>query len=738
VNGLKTFSPTDSDPRAVLKRTIWLANELDQEAISTEDQVALTAVLSATHIHETKMGVQSDIQHVRDDFLTAQNDLADAQRRISKLEDIVRALTVQKTATATDSPKLAQLMEVTSAHGQTLDLSVPKGKALVSLKSSRTSSPTPSVISTGTRDGERTRTTTEDSIREVADAFARSAEDDKLRLRAVLEATKTSTRLEENVGLADRSRTHVVSDANEHKVKSAVEQDIESSASGPTATDTVQKLPEYAFAGNDKPLPPVPAAQAFPQFEFDRNAGHHKQVPMAVGPDPPTMVKKENIPPATTTFDAATFDFAKPVPAVTQSPQVPSSTRAKGKTTKWKDPPIFQDDEPASAPTPFQFSVSSPAFNASGQSDVSTEHATETQKSAGQFSQQSDLKQTAPKVFTSNENTRQLGSIVKVLQENKKLGEDKPLQKKPEKKPVFASADAMMKMIQSIAPDSVQVVSPKPAVAASSHPALPMAPSAPSTLPTATLPTTAPTAASTAAPTVAPTVASRAASSTPSNDSQTSFLEVPKTPTKKRKSAVKLVKPESELPFLKTASSSITPTTPTTHSSIKQEKPAQGFLLASTPPAQATTSTSVWPSASSGSVWGTSGIGSGVFERRFSPLLMTQQAQQGASLPPPPGKGPGSEPRVSTSPSTVTTSSPLTPAPAAAPAPIIKITQVNKSMNASVPAFAPPSSIRTVSSSSASPSPLKKAKREAKIPEGLKEQMTPEMIEMFSGNLKRI
>jgi hypothetical protein len=352
VNGLKSFSPTDSDPKAVLKRTIWLANELDQEAISTEDQVALTAVLSATHIHETKMGVQSDIQHLRDDFLTAQNSLADAQRRISKLEDLVRALTVQKTATATDSPKLAQLMEVTSAHGQTLDLSVPKGKALVSLKSSRTSSPTPSVISSGTRDGERTRTTTEDSIREVADAFARSAEDDKLRLRAVLEATKTSTRLEENVVLADHSRTHVVPDANEVEDKSVSEHGSESSASGLTAADTDKKLPDYAFAGNDKPLPPIPAAQAFPQSDVDRNAGQHKQVPTAVGPDPPTMVKKENIPPVATTFDAApsfttAFDFAKPVPAVTQSPQVPSSTRAKGKTTKWKDPPIFQDNEPS-------------------------------------------------------------------------------------------------------------------------------------------------------------------------------------------------------------------------------------------------------------------------------------------------------------------------------------------------------------------------------------------------------
>jgi hypothetical protein len=690
VDGLKSFSPTDSDPKAVLKRTIWLANELDQEAISTEDQVALTAVLSATHIHETKMGVQSDIQHLRDDCLTVQNDLLDAQRRISKLEDLVRALTVQKTATATvtDSPKLAQLMEVTSAHGQTLDLSVPKGKALVSLKSSRTFSPTPSVTSSGIRDGERTRTTTEDSISEVADAFAQSAKDDKLRMRTVQEAMKASIRLDENVGLADRLRTHVVPDANEAKDKSVPEQGSESSASGLTDAGTDKKLPDHAFVGNDKPLPPVPAAQAFSQFEFDRNAAHHKQVPTAVVPHPPTMVKKENVPPATTTFDAApsfaaAFDLAKSVPAVTQSPQVPSSTRAKGKTTKWKDPPMFQHNEPASAPTPFQFSVSSPAFNASGQSDDSSRHATETQKSAGQFSQQFGLKQASPKVFTSNENTRQLGNIVKVLQENKKLGEDK------QKKPVFASADAMMKMIESIAPDSVHVVSPKPTVASVSQVAVPRAPPIPSAPPTAAQAAQAATPVT--APTVAPTVAGRAATSTPSNDSQASFLEVPKTPTKKRKSAVKLVKPESELPFLKTASSSITPTTPTTHPSIKQEKPAQAFLPVSsrtrsaTPPAQAATSI-----------------------------------------------------RVSTSPSTVTASSPLTPAPAAAPAPTIKTAQAKKTLSASVPAFAPPSSIRTVSSSSASPSPLKKAKREAMIPEGLRKQMTPEMFELFSGNLKRV
>jgi hypothetical protein len=41
---------------------------------------------------------------------------------------------------------------------------------------------------------------------------------------------------------------------------------------------------------------------------------------------------------------------------------------------------------------------------------------------------------------------------------------------------------------------------------------------------------------------------------------------------------------------------------------------------------------SPWPSAGSGNVWGTTGIGNGVFDSSFSPLLMTQQG-----LPPPPG-----------------------------------------------------------------------------------------------------
>lgn len=57
---------------------------------------------------------------------------------------------------------------------------------------------------------------------------------------------------------------------------------------------------------------------------------------------------------------------------------------------------------------------------------------------------------------------------------------------------------------------------------------------------------------------------------------------------------------------------------------------------------------SPWPSAGSGNVWGTAGIGNGVFDSTsaFSPLLMG--TQQGPSLPPPPGMGrPATSNRIS-------------------------------------------------------------------------------------------
>jgi hypothetical protein len=731
VDGLKNFSPTDSDPKAVQRRTHWLADVLDQEAISTEDQIALTAVLGATHIHEAKMDLHSTIQQFTDDYLAIRNDLLDAQSRISKLEDFVRVLTLQRTTPA-DSPKLAQRMELTSTNGQNLDLSVPKGNALVPLSSSRTPSPTPSTTNSRLREGERIRWIAEDPY--SADAFEIAAANDKLRLHAVQEAKKTSTRLDETVGLADRSATPVASDANEVKDESVSEHGSLSSASGQAAATNDKQLPEDTFIRNEKPLPPVPAAQAFPQSDLNRNAGKRKYTATDVDPDSSTVAQKETVPSATAPFDsspssAATFELAKPVPAVTQSPQVASSMRPKSKTTKWKDPPIFQDDEPTST-----FSVSSPAFNAGRQSKVSTGHGTENQKPVSQASQHVDPQQAPPKTSIPNDNIRQMGSIVKVLQENKKLDEDRPLQKKSEKKPVFASADAMMTMVKSIAPDSGYVVSPKPAAAgAPANPAVPKTwaglaasanksvamPAAPTLSPPAqaakpaaahkAAPTPAAPQATVAAspgyivgskpdvvvnsqaavprapsvpsilPTATPAMASRNDSTPPIDGSisQSSFLEAPQVPSKKRKSAVKLVKPETELVLPTTASSS------TTSSSIKQENPSKASLPGSsagpsTPQAPAVTST-----------------------------------------------------RASTSPSTVATSSPLTPAQA----PTIKITQAKQAMaaSASAPEFTPSRPTGTASSSSTSPSP----KKEMAIPENLRKQMSASMQAIFAGNLKR-
>ena len=48
--------------------------------------------------------------------------------RVKKLEDIVRALTAQRSLSPSSSPTI--LMPVQTTNGQTLELSVPKGSAL--------------------------------------------------------------------------------------------------------------------------------------------------------------------------------------------------------------------------------------------------------------------------------------------------------------------------------------------------------------------------------------------------------------------------------------------------------------------------------------------------------------------------------------------------------------------------------------------------------------------------------
>lgn len=141
-HALDTFSPSDSDPKAVVKRANWLLNELDQEAISTEDQVALTTILTTNHTHQAKMDLQQVITHLRNDHINIANELLDVKVRVSKLEDNVRALTVQRNA-AQDSPRMAQEIEAFTRYGRTVVLKIPKGQALVPLRTSRSLTPTP-------------------------------------------------------------------------------------------------------------------------------------------------------------------------------------------------------------------------------------------------------------------------------------------------------------------------------------------------------------------------------------------------------------------------------------------------------------------------------------------------------------------------------------------------------------------------------------------------------------------
>jgi len=138
---LNTFTPTDTDPKSVIKRANWLLNELDQEAVSTEDQVALTAILTTNHIHEAKMDLQQAIVHLRDDHLATKNNLLETKDRVSKLEDLVRALTAQRTAVQ-NAPKMTQEIEATTRYGRTAVLKIPKGQALVPLRASRSLTPT--------------------------------------------------------------------------------------------------------------------------------------------------------------------------------------------------------------------------------------------------------------------------------------------------------------------------------------------------------------------------------------------------------------------------------------------------------------------------------------------------------------------------------------------------------------------------------------------------------------------
>ena len=123
-----------ADPKAVLDASSWLMDELEQEAGSTEEQIAVIAVLTSVRVGETERDAQAKIQDVKADCSAIETELKEAKDRIAKLEDLVRALTAQRASTSTpsprDSPQLAQRLPVNAGAGQALDLNVPRGSPI--------------------------------------------------------------------------------------------------------------------------------------------------------------------------------------------------------------------------------------------------------------------------------------------------------------------------------------------------------------------------------------------------------------------------------------------------------------------------------------------------------------------------------------------------------------------------------------------------------------------------------
>lgn len=140
VQGLKL----QENPPAVLSISSWMMDELDKEAQTTEEQVAVTAVMGAVRVNEFEAALRTKIDELDAGRIATESELADLKSRISKLEDLVRVLTVQRSSAGTpspmDSPKMAQRLPVNSSDGQTLELNVPKGVPLIPLKEHRAAS----------------------------------------------------------------------------------------------------------------------------------------------------------------------------------------------------------------------------------------------------------------------------------------------------------------------------------------------------------------------------------------------------------------------------------------------------------------------------------------------------------------------------------------------------------------------------------------------------------------------
>lgn len=152
INDVLSSPAISNNPKSIQKCATRLGDEFEQEAISVEDQISLLGAIMASQITPMK-AFENKIQELETKNQSMSQDLAEAKNRIFKLEDLVRALTLQK-STADPPTKMAQQLSISTNDGQMLDLSVPRGSPLVSLKDkrgpSRTSTPAGIASTSGT------------------------------------------------------------------------------------------------------------------------------------------------------------------------------------------------------------------------------------------------------------------------------------------------------------------------------------------------------------------------------------------------------------------------------------------------------------------------------------------------------------------------------------------------------------------------------------------------------------
>lgn len=268
--------------------------------------------------------MNSDLKQLREGCQAVMRELLEVKSRVSKLEDLVRVLTVQRSPSS-DLPKMTQYLPVTTSDGQTLDLGVHKGMSLKSSKENRVPSSTTSSAGTSS-------TKIETAPRNEAEII-----------------------LQGSVG-ANQKRTH--SAAVGHEALQAQ-----------PSTDKQKQDPN-----NQKPLPPVPAAQTFPGLTVN-----NKEMPLKKEPQ--------------MAFGTATKENLQPLSA-----QPPTKQHGHSKSKKWKEPPLFEQTEVAShaskAETLFSFDKS-PTFGAPARTNA----APDLPKTANEVA---SVKSTSSHVVSSN------------------------------------------------------------------------------------------------------------------------------------------------------------------------------------------------------------------------------------------------------------------------------------------------------------------------------------------------